>query len=79
MREPEEPKAETERKGQKSRSVDAAFVTNSLGARRQTQAAALILADRVDFWAIQTWCNYTQPAPPRGARAGKARGGKQWE
>ena len=53
--EAEEPTAETERKGQKSKSVDAVFVNNSLGPGRQTQAAAFVLAECVDFWAIRTW------------------------
>lgn len=69
MWEPEEPKAETERKRRKSKSVDAVFVTNSLGPCGRTQAAALVLAERAGCWAIRTWCNYTQPAPPRAPRA----------
>lgn len=67
--EPEEPKAETERKGHKSRSVDVVF-GNSSRTRAQPHPG---------FWATGTWCGHTQPAPARGKRWGWRRGTAGWE
>jgi len=82
MWEPEEPKAETERKGQESKSVDAVFVNNSLGTRRRHRQQPLLLPHALTSGLYGPGVTLQghgvilhRLGPPR---AGKARGEKRW-